>query len=330
MKALQAITSYRVTPRAFLRIAQVNLVLVVLNIVTGGAVRLTDSGLGCPDWPTCSQHHLTPPLSFHPAIEFGNRMVVVLVCVAAAVAVLGAWRRAPYRRDLVALSGGLIGGIVGEAVLGGIVVYSKLNPYAVMTHFIVGIVLLTVACALALRAGRAPERGIAKVTSRNLLVSRGAQALLLLAVAAGTATTAAGPHAGGAGAKRLPVPLADMARVHSGIVIACGAVVLGALLLLERDGAPESVRHRGRLLLGAMVVQGVIGYTQYFSHLPAWLVGIHVFGVTVVWSAMYWFVDGLWHRRAESPVSGEWPATAAELAREEAAEAPAAAEVVLG
>lgn len=301
MKAVHAITSHEVTPRAFLRIAQVNLALVVLNIVTGGAVRLTDSGLGCPDWPTCSRHHLTPPLSFHPAVEFGNRMVVVAFCIAAGVALLGAWRRAPYRRDLVALSGALVGGIVGEAVLGGIVVYSKLNPYAVMTHFIVGIALLTVACALALRAGRAPGRGASKVASRDLLVSRLAQGLLLLAIVAGTATTAAGPHAGGAGAKRLPVPLADMARVHSGIVIVTAAVVLGLLYLLERDGAPESVRRRGRLLLAGMVVQGIIGYTQYFSHLPAWLVGIHVFGVTVIWSAMYWFVDGLYHSQAEAP-----------------------------
>jgi len=300
VKAVDAITSLEVTPRTFLRITQVNLVLVVLNIVTGGAVRLTDSGLGCPDWPTCSRHHLTPALSFHPAVEFGNRMVVVALCIAAAVAVLGAWRRAPYRRDLVALSGGLIGGIVAEAVLGGVVVYSKLNPYVVMTHFMVGIALLTVALALALRAGRAPGRGVSKVVARDLLVSRVAEAMLLLAIVAGTATTAAGPHAGGAGAKRLPVPLADMARVHSGMAIATGVVVLALLYLLERDGAPESVRLRGRLLLAAMVVQGIIGYTQYFSHLPAWLVGIHLFGVTVIWSAMYWFVDGLWHTRPEA------------------------------
>lgn len=289
-----------VTPKAFLRIAQVNLGLVVLNIVTGGAVRLTDSGLGCPDWPNCFEHRLTPPLSLHPAVEFGNRMVVVTLCVGAAVAVACAVRRTPFRRDLLLLSTGLIVGIIGEAALGGIVVYSKLNPYAVMTHFMLGIGLLTVACVLVFKAARAPGRGVAKVAPGLIRASYVALAILALAIVAGTATTASGPHAGGAGAKRLPVPLADMARTHSGIILVLGALVLALLYMFERSAAPESVRIKGRLLLAAMVIQGLIGYTQYFTHLPALLVGIHVFGATVVWSAMCWFVDGLRHHAAET------------------------------
>jgi len=300
VKALRAIASATVTPRAFLRVCQVGFGLVVLNIVSGGAVRLTDSGLGCPDWPTCSKHHLTPPLSFHPAVEFGNRLVVVALCVVVGTALVCALRRAPRRSDLVWLSAGLVGGVIGEAMLGGIVVYSKLNPYAVMTHFMVGIALLSVACALVFRAGRAQGAGAPKVAPRELLLSRIAWGLLLVAIVAGTATTAAGPHAGGAGAKRLPVPLADMARTHSGIVIATGAVVLGLLYLLERTAAPDSVRIRGRVLLAAMAAQGIVGYTQYFTHLPALLVGVHVFGATVVWCAMYWFVEGLRHYPPET------------------------------
>jgi cytochrome c oxidase assembly protein subunit 15 len=282
-----------VTPVAFLRVAQVTLGLTVLNIVSGGAVRLTDSGLGCPDWPGCYKQRFTPPLALHPAMEFGNRLVVVCLCTSAAVALACALLRSPRRRDLVALSALLVGGIVGEALLGEIVVYSKLNPYAVMTHFMLGVALLTVALALALHAGRAPGRGVAKVAPRELVSAHLTWGLLLLAVVAGTATTAAGPHAGGPGAKRLPVPLADMARVHSGIVLVLVAAVLGLLHLLERGGAPQSVRMRGRAMLAAMAAQGIIGYSQYWSHLPALLVGIHVFGVTVVWSAMYWFADGL-------------------------------------
>jgi cytochrome c oxidase assembly protein subunit 15 len=288
-----------VTPKAFLRVTQVTLGLVVLNIVSGGAVRLTDSGLGCPDWPTCSKHHLTPPLALHPLVEFGNRMVVVALCVAAGLALVCALYRSPRRLDLVGLSAGLVGGILAEALLGAIVVYSKLNPYAVMTHFMVGIALLTVSLALVLRAGRAQGQGTVKVTARMIALSHMTWGLLLLAVVAGTATTASGPHAGGSGAKRLPVPLADMARTHSGIVLVLGAVVLGLLYLLVRSGAPEVVSSRGRILLAAMVAQGLIGYTQYFTHLPALLVGVHVFGVTVVWSAMYWFVDGLRHHAPE-------------------------------
>ncbi|MGH9028280.1 MAG: hypothetical protein ACRDV4_01490, partial [Acidimicrobiales bacterium] len=160
--------------------------------------------------------------------------------------------------------------------------------------------LLTVACDLALRAGRAPGRGTAKVPRTELRISGMAMGLLLLAVVAGTATTGAGPHAGGPGAKRLPFPLADMARTHSGIVIVLAAVVLGLLYLMERHRCPESVRARGRLLLAAMAAQGIVGYTQYFTHLPPLLVGVHILGATVVWSAMYWFVDGLHHHAPES------------------------------
>jgi cytochrome c oxidase assembly protein subunit 15 len=292
-----------------LRITQVTAVIVVLNIVTGAAVRLSDSGLGCPDWPTCSQHHLTPPLSLHPAIEFGNRMVVVVLCIATALALLGALARVPRRRDLVWLSAGLLIGVLGEAALGAVVVYTKLNPYAVMTHFMVGIALLTDAFVLALRAGRAgragradgaggTDRPVSKVGRRERRISQVMVVLLAIAIAAGTATTGAGPHAGGPGAKRLPIALEEMARIHSGIVICLVALTLALVYLLDHTGAPASVLERARLLLGAMVVQGGIGYVQYFTHLPALLVGVHVFGATVVWMAMLWFVDGLTHRGA--------------------------------
>jgi cytochrome c oxidase assembly protein subunit 15 len=300
----------RVGPRSYLRAAQLTLGLVVLNIVSGAAVRLSDSGLGCPDWPDCSQHHLTPPLALHPAIEFSNRLVVVALCLAAAVVVVLALGLRPRRRDLTGLSVGLIGGILAEAVLGGVVVYSKLNPYVVMTHFMVGIGLLTVAVALALRAGRpAGAEGAAgaarsKVTGAVRRLARLMIGVLLLAIAAGTATTGAGPHAGGKGAKRIPVPLTDMARTHAEIVIVLAVMTLAMLYLLERTRAPATVVTRARLLLAAMVAQGVVGYTQYFSHLPPLLVGVHVFGVTVVWTAMLWFYDGLSHHGTAEPVLG--------------------------
>ena len=291
-----------VGPRAFVRITQVTVVLVVLNIVTGAAVRLSDSGLGCPDWPTCFKRQLTPPLALHPVIEFGNRMVVGVLCVWAAITLVAAVRRRPWRRDLVWLAAGLLAGILGEAALGAIVVYTKLNPYVVMTHFMVGIALLTDALVLALRAGR-PEpgagvRAVSKVARRERLLTRAMLGLLAVALVAGTATTGAGPHAGGADAKRIPIALADMARIHSGFVLVLGASLLVLLYLLDRTRAPESVLGRARIVLVAMVAQGVIGYTQYFAHLPPLLVGIHVFGATVVWSAMVWFHDGLTYHGA--------------------------------
>jgi cytochrome c oxidase assembly protein subunit 15 len=288
-----------VGPRPFLRVTQVALGFVVLNIVSGAAVRLSDSGLGCPDWPTCSEHHLTPPLSLHPFIEFSNRMVVVALCIVAAAALLAALRRRPRRPDLTWLSAGLIGGILAEAVIGGIVVYSKLNPYVVMTHFMVGIGLLTVSVLLVLRAGRAPGPGVPMVTTRVRRLGLSMILVLVLAIAAGTATTGAGPHAGGKGAVRIPVPLSDMARTHAEIVIVLGVMTLAMLYLLDRTRAPERVLVRGRILLAVMVAQGIVGYTQYFTRLPALLVGVHVFGVTVLWTTMLWFVDGLFHHPAE-------------------------------
>ncbi|HTT86529.1 MAG TPA: COX15/CtaA family protein [Acidimicrobiales bacterium] len=297
-----------VGPRPFLRVTQVTLGLVVLNIVSGAAVRLSDSGLGCPDWPTCSRRHLTPPLSLHPAVEFGNRMVVVALCLAAALCVVAALRRRPYRRDLLWLSVGLVGGVLGEAVLGGLVVYAKLNPYVVMTHFMVGIALLTVAVALSLRAGREPGPGVSMVHPSVRTLSAWCLLVLVVAIAAGTGTTGAGPHAGGKGAVRIPVPLADMARTHSSIVIALGAMTLALLYLLDRTRAPEKVTGRGRAVLVVMVAQGFVGYTQYFTHLPPLLVGVHVFGATVLWAAFLWFHDGLSHHGTEdgpAPEDGE-------------------------
>ena len=283
----------RVGPRAFLLLAQASLVLVVLNIVSGAAVRLTDSGLGCPDWPTCSARSVTPPLSFHPVVEFSNRMVVVALSAVVAATLIASWLRRPRRRDLAWLSAALVGGVVGEAVLGGVVVYSKLNPYAVMTHFMVGMALLTVALVLALRSGRARGPGRSLVPSAGRRVAWLFSALVVLAVVAGTATTGSGPHAGGPDAVRLPVPLDDMARTHSGIAIAAGALLLVELALLRRARAPEGVERRGELMLVAVVAQGALGYTQFFLHVPALLVGFHVFGATLVWGATVWFLDGL-------------------------------------
>jgi cytochrome c oxidase assembly protein subunit 15 len=291
--------------RVYLRITQAALVLCVVNVISGATVRLTDSGLGCADWPNCTRSSVTPSLSFHPVMEFANRMVVVLLVVAVAVAFVGALRRQPHRadlhrRDLVWLSGGLVAGVIGEAALGAVVVYSKLNPYIVMAHFLLGIALVGLSFALAIRAGRAWEPSATKVSLRSRRVALAMIGVLVLALCAGTATTGAGPHAGGPGAKRIPVPLADLARTHSSIVLVLGALTLLELWYLRREAAPESVMLRGEALLAVMIAQGVIGYTQYFSHEPALLVGVHVAGAVTVWLTILWFYDGLSHHPAEA------------------------------
>jgi len=293
------VLSLRSGPRSFLLLCRCTLAAIVLNVATGAAVRLSDSGLGCPDWPTCSQSRLTPPLALHPVIEFANRMFVTLLVVSCAVTAVAAFTRRPARRDLRWLSAGLVLGVFAEAGLGAIVVYSKLNAYVVMTHFLVGMALLTVGVVLTLRAGHGPGRGVVGVSRRALTMTRVTLGLLAVAIAAGTATTGAGPHAGGVGAKRVPIGLSAMTRIHAEIVLATGVLLLAVLWELWRSDAPARVQESGRVLLGAMLAQGVIGYTQYFTHLPALLVGMHVLGATAVWSTALWFHHGLSDHRPE-------------------------------
>jgi cytochrome c oxidase assembly protein subunit 15 len=294
------VSSLQIGPRPFLLLCRCTLAAVILNVVTGAAVRLSDSGLGCPDWPTCSQRRLTPPLSLHPVVEFGNRVVVFVLVVACAVTVVAAFVRQPRRRDLRWLSVGLIIGVVGEAVLGAFVVYSKLNAYVVMTHFMVGMSLVAVSVILTLRAGHGAGRGSLAVGRTPVWLTRALLAVIVVVMAAGTATTGAGPHAGGKGAKRVPIGLEDMTRIHAEIVVAAVVLLLVLLWVLWRSNAPARVQDAGRILLAVMVVQGIIGYTQFFTHLPAVLVGIHVLGASTVWAAALWFHHGLSDHGAET------------------------------
>ncbi len=302
------VSSLRLGPRPFLRLCQFTLVVTVLNIATGAAVRLSDSGLGCPDWPTCSKDKLTPALSLHPVIEFGNRMVVTVLVVACGATLVASLVRRPRRRDLTWLSGGLILGVIGEAVLGAFVVYSKLNAYVVATHFMVGMALLAVAVVLTMRAAHGPGRGTPVVSVAARRLGAVVVALLVVVLAAGASTTGAGPHAGGKGAKRIPIGLEDMTRIHAEIVIATGLVLLVLLWVLWRSDAPAVVQNRGYVLLGAMAAQGLVGYTQFFTHLPPVLVGIHVLGASLVWSTALWFHHHLLGYPDELPEPAAGPA----------------------
>ena len=262
-----------VSPRGFLRVTQVAPVLVALNIISGAAVRLSDSGLGCPDWPTCSHRHLTPPLSLHPAIEFANRLVVVGVTLVVALAALAALVRRPRRSDLTGLSVGLIGGILAEIVIGGLVVYSKLNPYVVMVHFMVGIGLLTVAVILALKAGRAAGPGTLMVAAPVRTLAAWMFAVLSWPSPPGRPPPGPAPTPGGRGPSGSPCPWPTWPGPTPRSSSSSGPLTLVLLYFLDRTRAPEKVALRGRILLAVMVGQGLIGYTQYFTHLPPLLVG---------------------------------------------------------
>ncbi len=280
-RALQLPT---VGQEAFRRLSVASLAAVMLIVATGAAVRLSGSGLGCPDWPSCYQHRFTAELSYHPLIEFGNRLVTVALTVTLVATLLGALRRRPYRRDLAWLAAGLVAGVLGQAVLGGIVVYTKLNPYLVMAHFALSMAMVAAAAVLLHRSSRdyTPGAGRLLVMRPVLLVARGAVALLGMVVLAGTAVTGAGPHSGAAQnqlqPRRIPVSLRSMAELHSSLALLLVGIVLALAVSLHVLDVPERVRRAGRLFVAVLVAQAGIGYVQYFTHLPALLVEVHVIG----------------------------------------------------
>lgn len=279
----------------------------VFIVVTGAGVRLTGSGLGCPDWPTCQAGRVVAPLEVRPWIEFGNRLVTGLVSLAVVVAVLGSFLRAPRRRDLTWLSVGLVAGVIGQILLGGVVVRSHLNPVAVQGHMIVSQLLVLNAVVLHHRAGRADGRVVPVVTPVIVRSSWVLIGLTAAVIVVGTVVTGAGPHSGqveGRLVKRLPVTPHDAARVHGTLVMALLALALWTIWRLRRTDAPIGVLRAAEGLCTVLVLQGAIGYTQYFTGVPPLLVGLHVFGATLLWVAVLRFHLGLSALPAGSRDSG--------------------------
>ncbi len=284
------------TPEQYRRITVAAAWSLALIIVTGAAVRLTGSGLGCPEWPNCTAGSLTPTraVGFHGVIEFVNRMVTGVVSVAVIVAVLGSLVRTPRRRDLVWLSCGLVLGVIAQALLGALVVKKLLDPPFVMGHFLLSAILLANALVLVWRAGVA-DGTVTRVTV-PAAVHRLAIALVVLASAVlvtGTVVTGAGPHSGDAGnsakvslrATRLDLRIADVARVHGTTVMVFLGFVVALLIVLVRTRASAALYRRVSMLLGLLVLQAGVGYWQYFTDVPATLVAIHVAGATAVFAA---------------------------------------------
>jgi cytochrome c oxidase assembly protein subunit 15 len=282
------------TPEAYRRVTALALGSLALIVVTGAAVRLTGSGLGCSDWPTCSAGHVAPAdMRDAPAmVEFGNRLITGVVSVAVILAVLGSLRRRPRRRDLTVLSLGLVAGVLAQIVLGGIVVLFHLSPRLVMAHFLLSMAIVWNAVVLHHRAGRPdppgpgrsplphPPSPLARQIAR---ATRGVVGLAAVVVFTGTVVTATGPHAGDEQAARLHLPIDDVARVHGVSVMVLLALVLAVAWLSRQPGAPPALPDAVSRLLLVLVAQAAVGYTQYFTHVPPLLVGIHVCGALAVW-----------------------------------------------
>jgi cytochrome c oxidase assembly protein subunit 15 len=254
-------------------------------VVTGGAVRLTGSGLGCPTWPECTPGSYTPkPYQVEEQvkvwIEFGNRLltfVLVLVAILVLISVL-----AGRRKDLRGLALGQVLGIVGQGILGGITVLTGLHPATVAAHFLLSIILI--AGATSLRAQRfgslekqEPEPLVKKIATAHILVS-------FLVLFIGTLVTGSGPHAGDATAERFPFDLRTMAWIHADSVIALFGITFGFFVA---RGVSDHTKKRLKIFLVIALGQGLIGYVQWFSDLPELLVGLHLAGSTLVWIASW-------------------------------------------
>ena len=270
------------------RLTAVVLVALGAIIVSGAAVRLTGSGMGCPTWPTCEEGSLVPrgATGANGWIEFVNRTFTGVVSVAVALAVLGARRLQPPRPDLVRLAWGLVAGVVAQALLGGLVVVLHVTPIAVAGHYLLSAVLVADAVVLHHRAGQPPGPRRALATPQLLHRSRGLVGLAGLVLVTGTLVTGSGPHSGDDAADRLPFAVVTVARMHSLTVWVFLAAVLVVLNQVSKgDAAPELVA-RGRVLVALIVAQGTLGYVQYAAGVPEALVAAHVLGSVLVWVAV--------------------------------------------
>lgn len=287
----------RLSPSAYRRVTLVALVLLAAIIVSGGAVRVTGSGLGCPDWPTCADGKLAPQLfqesAGHATIEYVNRLVTGLVSVVVIVAVLGSLARTPRRRDLVWLSAGLVAGVVGQIVLGGITVLTDLHPVAVQSHFLLSLVIVTCAVTLHWRAGREPDPSAPPVPRVVRTASRLTLALLVPAIVAGTVLTGTGPHGGDPEAQRFALDPRRVAQVHGVAVELFTAAMLATLVMAWRRGVSLRALRRGSVAVAVAIAQSALGYTQYLTGVPALLVGLHILGATAVWMAVLRWHIGL-------------------------------------
>ncbi|MGV9904544.1 COX15/CtaA family protein [Streptomyces sp. NPDC003388] len=273
-------------PRTVRRAALTALVMAVIIVVTGGAVRLTGSGLGCPTWPTCTDDSLTTTraMGLHGVIEFGNRMLTYVLCAAVGWAIVAARAEKPRRRSLTRLGWAQFWVVMGNAVLGGIVVLVGLNPYTVAAHFLLSSALIAIGTVMwqRTREGDGAPRPLVGKAVQQLVWFLVAASVLLIAV--GTVVTGAGPHAGDSSeVERIPIDWETVSKLHAVLAWIVVTLTFALWFVLKAVDAPKGPLHRTRELFLVLLGQGVIGYVQYFTHLPEVLVGAHMLGSCLVW-----------------------------------------------
>ncbi len=262
----------------------------VLLVVTGGAVRLTGSGLGCPTWPRCTDEAFTPHNSFsvHSAIEFGNRMLTFVLVVVAVATFIAAWRSG--RRDLRLIAGGLLLGIPAQAVIGGIAVLSDLNPWVGSFHLLFSLAMIDLAVLLLHLVDRGSSLGPATANRPTAALAWATFATGWAVLYIGTVVTGSGPHAGDAKAPRNGLDPLELSQLHADVVMLFIGLTIGLLVTAYATGASEATRRAAKVLLAVELAQGAIGFIQYFTGVPVVLVAFHMLGAAVVSAAMTWMV----------------------------------------
>jgi cytochrome c oxidase assembly protein subunit 15 len=269
-----------ISPAGYAWVSRFALILLCVIVVSGAAVRLTGSGLGCSDWPRCNSEKFIDVSTTHGAIEQINRLFTGLVTVIVIAAVLAARFRIPYRKDLVMLSWGLVAGVIGQIVLGGIVVLTDLHPVANQGHFILSMVLVANALTLHHRAKNDSEVRRSSSLGGLQKMIRSTVVMGSVALFTGTIVTGSGPHAGDEKARRFDLAITTVARIHGISVIVAIALLVFAAWKIRQQRAQQLVGPLEMVLVIA-VLQATVGYVQYFNDIPALLVGIHVFGATM-------------------------------------------------
>ncbi len=305
------------SPRSVRGIYIANLVAQAGIVVTGAIVRITGSGLGCPTWPECVEGSITPTAqqeeSWQKFVEFGNRLLTFVLLILAIAAIIAALvdrrrrRRAglPSRPALTVLAVIPFVGTVAQAILGGITVLTGLHPLIVGAHFLVSMAIIAAVVALVARSGDPGDHPVVWLTPLPVRVL----AWALVAASAGVVVlgvlvTSSGPHSGDDGAIRLGLDPRTVSWLHADVVLLFMGLLIGMLVALALVRAPRTALKRTWLLLGISVVQGVIGYTQYFTGLPELLVMLHVLGAVLVWIAVLFIPPALRTRGSvDAPVA---------------------------
>lgn len=279
-------------------LAVANLVANIGIVVTGGAVRLTDSGLGCPTWPRCTEQSYVPhgELGIHGAIEFGNRMLTWVLVVIAIATFLSLWRSGRARATRLAAIVAI--GVPAQGVVGGITVLTDLNPWIVSLHLLLSMAMIGV-CVLLLDELRGPVReATGRLRRMAWLVFGTAWVVLYL----GTVVTGSGPHSGDLESRRTGLDPQVMSHVHAAAVYALVAFTFGLVLVAQRQGA-TLVRNAAGGLLVLELVQGLLGFVQYFTDLPELLVALHMLGAALIAAAITWTVLSTLARRSTEQLS---------------------------